>query len=61
MLAGVHEPEFCRDVAFTRMLRCESGLLGKNARAMYYVVLVGSTENTTLLLLVRQLEVAEDT
>ena len=37
------------------MLRLLLGLLGKNARAMYWLVLVGSTENSTEVLRVLQL------
>src|SRR5688572_29909409 len=50
MLVGVQDPLFCSDLAFTRMLRPLFGVLGKKARAMYCWVLVGSTENRTLLL-----------
>ena len=43
MLAGVQEPEVQIESS-TRTLRERLGVLGKNARAMYCVVLVGSTE-----------------
>ena len=39
----------------TRTLRERSEVLGKNARAMYCVLLVGSTEKSTALLRVVQL------
>ena len=53
MLDGVHEPEVQIESS-TRTLRERFGLLGKNARAMYWVVLTGSTENSTLVLRVLQ-------
>ena len=43
------------------MLRLRSELLGKNARAMYCWVLVGSTENSTALLRVVQFASADGT
>src|SRR4051794_10047157 len=49
MLPGVHEPLLISEAALTSTLRWLSGLLGKKARAMYWVVLVGSTENSTEL------------
>src|SRR6478735_3856449 len=55
MLPGVQEPEFISDEALTRMLRLRLLVLGKNARAMYCVVLVGSTEKSTELLRTVQL------
>src|SRR5689334_22583037 len=55
MSPGSQLPELTSDVALTRMLRLLLGLLGKNARAMYWLVLVGSTENSTELLRVLQL------
>ena len=54
MLAGVQEPEVQIESS-TSTLRERLGVLGKNARAMYCLVLVGSTENTTPLLRVVQL------
>src|SRR5687767_9899041 len=60
MLAGAH-PELTSERALTSTLRPASPVLGKNARAMYCVVVVGSTENSTALLVVRQLESAEET
>ena len=60
MLVGVQEPELTSDEALTRTLRPDFELLGKNARAMYDVDDVGSTENTTLLLLVLQLEFCDE-
>src|SRR5215208_438929 len=61
MSPGSQLPEFCSETALTRMLRLRSGLLGKNARAMYWLVLVGSTENSTELLRTVQLVSAEGT
>src|SRR6478609_3735778 len=55
MLPGVQEPEWISDVALTRTLRLRLLVLGKNARAMYCVVLVGSTEKSTELLRTVQL------
>ena len=40
----------------TRTFISESGLLGKNARAMYSLVSIGSTGNSTALFDVVQLE-----
>jgi hypothetical protein len=54
MLLGVHDPDEYRLPALTRTLREDLPELGKNARAMYCVVFVGSTEKTTLLLRVVQ-------
>src|SRR5919107_4500486 len=54
MLDGVQEPEVQIESS-TRTLRERFGVLGKNARAMYWVELTGSTEKSTLLLRVLQL------
>src|SRR5687767_13380921 len=61
MSPGSQLPEFCSETALTRTLRLRSGLLGKKARAMYCVVLVGSTENSTVLLRVVQFVSADAT
>src|SRR5829696_6300406 len=55
MLPGVQEPELTSEDALTRMLRPRLEVLGKKARAMYCVVLVGSTENRIELLRTVQL------
>src|SRR6476620_11341327 len=60
MLDGVQEPEVQIESS-TRTLRWLSGVLGKNARAMYWVVFTGSTENSTELLLTVQLASADGT
>src|SRR5688500_20247218 len=44
MLVGVQEPEVQIESSI-RTLRERLGVLGKNARAMYWVVDTGSTEN----------------
>ena len=55
MLDGLQDPEVQIESS-TSTLRERLGVLGKNARAMYCVVFTGSTENSTLLLRVLQLE-----
>ena len=44
MLLGVHDPDEYRLLALTSTLREDLLELGKNDRAMYCEVLVGSTE-----------------
>src|SRR5687768_3822465 len=60
MLVGVHEPEVQIESS-TRTLRERFGVLGKKARAMYWLVWTGSTEKTTDLLRVLQLASCEGT